>query len=97
MQRVLLLTSILVLLSACGQKHDHILVASDSGWYLDGVQIEGAESLKSQLKSISAKSVLIASCAKTKHQLVADTLNLVSEAGIKEIGLNSAYQSKPCN
>jgi biopolymer transport protein ExbD len=88
---------VFVLLCACGQKHDHILVASNSGWYLDGAQLESIETLKSQLKNINGKSVLIASCAKTKHQLVVDTLNLVSESGIKEIGLNSAYQSEPCN
>ena len=83
MQRVLLLASTFVLLCACGQKHDHILVTSNSGWYLDGVRLEGTESLKSKLEIINGKSVLIASCAKTKHQLVADTLNMVSESSLK--------------
>ena len=96
MRKLLLLVSSIVLLCACGQKHDHILVASNSGWYLDGVQLDDLESLKSKLKSINGKTVLIASCANTKHQFVADTLNIVSESGIKEIGLNSAYKSKPC-
>ena len=83
MQRVLLLSSVFVLLCACGQHYVHTLVASNSGWYLDRVQIESTESLESQLKNIRGKSVLIASCAKTKHQLVADTLNMVSESSLK--------------
>ena len=97
MQKLLLVAFSLIALAGCGSSHDHVLVANDSVWLLDGNQINSANELKSKLKELTGNSVLIASCASTKHQHITDTINIVSGAGIENVGLNSAYQSTPCN